>query len=359
MSRVAPSPAHIATLDVVRVVGAGMVLLYHYLFAAGLSAYPFAGTVEPNEALRHFYLGVHLFFMVSGFVIVASVDRRDAFAFAVARFTRLWPTFVLGVSLTATVLLLAGVPVEPSRWLANLLFVAPAFGEPFMDGVYWSIVVELVFYAWIAALLVVVRVERHVETIVLAWLAVALLNEAWLRDEIVRHAALTRFGPWFMMGMLLFAIRARGLSAARAALLLAVFLTSCGNAVDEQYDVASRVGLEPDIWGTLWSNVAIVAIFLLALAVRIAPRPWLLAAGASTYPFYLLHQEIGYVVLAKLAGPWGIATATIAVTVAIAAASLAVARWFDRPARRALARALDPVVSLIRSPFLRGTAGQA
>ncbi|MBL6431238.1 MAG: hypothetical protein HPM95_08765 [Alphaproteobacteria bacterium] len=56
------------------------------------------------------------------------------------------------MSLTAAVMLTVpelGLPVGLTQYLANLTMLAPFLGQPFMDGAYWSIVAEIIFYAWV------------------------------------------------------------------------------------------------------------------------------------------------------------------------------------------------------------------
>jgi peptidoglycan/LPS O-acetylase OafA/YrhL len=52
----------------------------------------------------------------------------------------------------ATILFGAGhFEVSPAQWFANLLVAAPVAGQPYVDTSYWSLVIEIVFYAWVAA----------------------------------------------------------------------------------------------------------------------------------------------------------------------------------------------------------------
>ncbi|WP_323806065.1 hypothetical protein [Mesorhizobium sp. AR02] len=98
-------------------------------------------------------MGVNLFFLISGFVIAWAAEGRSWTEFAVARLAHLYPGFLVCMTASFIVQSVAAdpkLPYEPSRWVANLFIVAAAFKRPFMDGVYWSIVFEIVFYSWIA-----------------------------------------------------------------------------------------------------------------------------------------------------------------------------------------------------------------
>ena len=82
--------------------------------------------------------------------------------------------------------------------------------------------------------------------------------------------------------------------------------------------------------------VSIATIFL-ATRIRRVPLPagLVLALGGLTYPFYLLHMQIGYVLYTAAPGnaEWEIPVVTI-----IAILSWAIWRFVDRPAQR---RCLD------------------
>jgi peptidoglycan/LPS O-acetylase OafA/YrhL len=81
-------------------------------------------------------LGVPVFFAVSGFVIAYSAEGRTPIGFAIARFSRIYPTFVLCMTLTFAATLLFGAghfEVMPAQWFANLFIAAPLLGQPYVD----------------------------------------------------------------------------------------------------------------------------------------------------------------------------------------------------------------------------------
>src|SRR5690606_24283418 len=105
--------------------------------------------------------GVHLFFIISGYVIFMSLEKSDSFKnFLKKRYVRLAPG-MLGASLITFILFISfGADLIPrSADLANLLF-SNTFLPPqlfqhkylYIDGAYWSIWVEICFYIVISAL---------------------------------------------------------------------------------------------------------------------------------------------------------------------------------------------------------------
>lgn len=106
-----PANQRLASLDAMRGIAALVVVAHHAEFLWG-------GQIVPNG-----YLAVDLFFILSGFVIARAYDARLrggwSFAdFAKARLLRLWPLYLLGLSL--------GVLVEVARIIAGQDALSPA-----------------------------------------------------------------------------------------------------------------------------------------------------------------------------------------------------------------------------------------
>src|SRR4029077_11654108 len=104
---------------------------------------------EGAAVLKYGYFGVQLFFVISGFVIAYSARDRSFIDFTIARVARIYPGFVVCMTATFLITVVLGAPrfhATINQWLANLAIVAPAFKQAFMDGAYWSIVYEIIFY---------------------------------------------------------------------------------------------------------------------------------------------------------------------------------------------------------------------
>lgn len=89
------APVRLYALDAVRITAALVVVLYHYV-ALG-TAWGLSGTQHLFPALRPFalygWLGVEIFFIVSGFVICMSAWGRTVGDFATSRISRLFPAY--------------------------------------------------------------------------------------------------------------------------------------------------------------------------------------------------------------------------------------------------------------------------
>ncbi|MFB6557032.1 acyltransferase family protein, partial [Streptomyces sp. NPDC056405] len=87
---------------------------------------------------------------------------------------------------------------------------------------------------------------------------------------------------------------------------------------------------------------AVAAVALGAL--RWANWRWLTVAGALTYPFYLVHEHLGWVVIGVLHRDLGLPSyATFLVTVGLMLLlAWVLHRWVERPLTPRLRRAIDP-----------------
>jgi peptidoglycan/LPS O-acetylase OafA/YrhL len=143
-------------LDLLRFIAALAVVFYHYLALPG-SSFPQLAAVA-----QYGYLGVPLFFMISGFVIAASAERRSPFTFLISRGARLYPAFWIGVFFTAGIsYTFSDSPPSISDILLNLTMLNDYLGVKNIDGVYWTLQVELKFYACIFLLMLLKSFHRY------------------------------------------------------------------------------------------------------------------------------------------------------------------------------------------------------
>lgn len=103
----------------------------------------FGHSSAPAAALPWGYLGVNLFFMISGFVIFMTLEKtRHSLDFVVSRFSRLYPAYWAAVILTFLLTHYIGLPgklVGIETALLNLSMVHSFFNVPNVDGVYWTL----------------------------------------------------------------------------------------------------------------------------------------------------------------------------------------------------------------------------
>lgn len=301
-------------IDLLRFLAALSVVFYHYIFrgyAGGVSVMPYP-MLPP--AAKYGYLGVELFFMISGFVVLmtaaASARVRD---FCISRIVRLYPAFWACCTLTYLASVAFAPPQEPTfgQYLFNMTMVSGFFRIPLIDGAYWSLLVELKFYALVAAVLAVGRIYQAQRCLVLWLLAcVALEILAQFPTTLIPPVALhylrsfliTKYASYFIAGATCFLIWEKGASLNRLALLLgswalAVFQSGAIlRSVVEENKTTLNSGI---VTGILTVFFLVMLLIALRRTGSIANYRWPLA-GAVTYPLYLLHQNVGYMVFNRL-----------------------------------------------------------
>jgi peptidoglycan/LPS O-acetylase OafA/YrhL len=169
--------AKIHGLDLLRGIAALMVCVFH------IKKYVW-GTAFPDAFTRFFdlgYLGVYVFFVVSGVVIPYSLDRTGYrtgmfLRFIGKRLIRIQPPFLL-----LMLLLLAwnyglyefkgwGKPwlFGWSKFLLNATYLAPFFHEKWVFSIFWTLGVEFQFYLLTGLLFVTLRDYVRVRYVVYA-----------------------------------------------------------------------------------------------------------------------------------------------------------------------------------------------
>ena len=168
-------------LDGFRAIAVLMVALFHYTvrWAPGQDTSPgWASGHLPSAKiffdiwpLHYGWIGVELFFMISGFVILLTLERCNSILdFAVRRFARLWPPMVVAASLAVVLINYYG-PWDWRQdwrgWASSVSFIDPNLlgvalhhkGVDWVDSSYWSLWVEVRFYL-LAAILFAISKER-------------------------------------------------------------------------------------------------------------------------------------------------------------------------------------------------------
>jgi peptidoglycan/LPS O-acetylase OafA/YrhL len=281
-------------------------------------------------------MGVELFFVISGFVILMTVERgRSLPAFAFARIARLYPAYWLSVAIVG-LFLLATDQAGLRSVIWNATMIQRFLQLPDLIDPYWTLAYELWFYA-VVALIVAAGQLHNVDRIALAWLilmsvwrgAVLFLDQGGrlYGDPTLQLLLMPQFGHLFIAGMMLYRLdTGRRGWATRAALMLAIAYSLFGRPDWAQ--------IPPAIY--FFANAAFIAAVWAAATDRLpllAGGP-IVALGACSYSLYLLHVPID-LILSHAFGtlreaPWF--HAAIVLPIAIAAALLSRA-WIEAPSQ--------------------------
>jgi peptidoglycan/LPS O-acetylase OafA/YrhL len=333
-------------LDLLRFCAATAVVLYHWTYLPDVGGVPSRAAFGPLQDLtRYGYLGVDLFFMISGFVIFWSALSRNAASFLASRISRLYPTFWVCLSLTALILLVSGrapPTLDVKSFLLHLTMAPGPFGLAFIDEVYWTLFFELKFYLLVAMALAFLP-RRSMEPALYVWLGMSAVVFVLLQAgspsiplKVLKSVTLLPYAQLFIAGAILFFIWNEGANSTRLFALGLCLAIEIMNALDQQANFAKDLS-----GGTTLATIALVSV-LFGLFLSIAMKAWRLPAsgvwqqlGALTYPLYLLHHAIGKTVWKGIPEAYGHWWRLLIMTIVIGALTWIVTTFIEKrwPAR--------------------------
>lgn len=309
MTAASPPRVRLPGLDILRGLAAVAVVAFHFTTRFDMI---FGHPVAPPFFAPWGQRGVEVFFVISGFAVELSLESTTtARDFLVSRAVRLYPTFWAALAITLTVVSVFGLPeraVSPRDALLNLSMIPASLGAQAADAVYWTLERELRFYG-LVLLLLSLGLRRYTVHALLVIVAVQTLGTAsqwmphWLSD--LSNAG---WAHLFACGALL----ARSKRAPSWQTLVLVSLCVLASRQLGSIPFAYGAGAVALVWTATRSFVG---------AAYLRPLTFL---GRISYPLYLVHQYVGYVVMRALyarGAPPAVAIASaIAVSLATAIA---------------------------------------
>jgi len=333
-------------LDGLRLVAALMVFFFH--FAGKEDVEKFWGTSpgklfpQLSQVATYGDLGVDLFFLISGFVISMSGWGRSPGRFAISRAVRLYPAYWLALGLvTALTLARPSIQKPPSAhdFLVNLTLLQVPLGAPRILGVDWTLWVEVKFYVLFAlAVLWKGATRRRVLAFAWTWLLVGAFVGPF-DVPVLQELAMPDYAPYFIGGMALFLVHRFGGTRGLWTLVVVSWLFAQRRTVVTNWNPSWRVFITPSpVMLLLVSTAFFVLVALVAVGATDRVRGhWLVVAGLLTYPFYLLHEHLGWHVM-TLTRDHGIDARVVLVGALVGFLLVAylVQRFVERPGSAAL-----------------------
>ena len=288
-------------LNWLRGIGALLIMLYHH-------------TTRYEEVVGHAFAwqfqlrwgcdAVCLFFVLSGFLTVWMLSQNTtAMNFAKKRVIRIYPMYWVAILVTSAVMLL----IMPERVLSitkilgNFLIFHRYLGIPSVDGVYWTLAVEMLFYLYVFAVLLL-KLQKHIRWFLLlgtAASAVYLVGFAGMEEtfvgKILGFAVMDQYGVMFFAG---------------------AFLAQIGK---NKRDLVSWIGFACNLMLSILCHRSGYTMMLLICAAVILARlfagqkqgyalfleKWdrrlpLTYLAKISFPLYLTHQNIGRAMIQKM-----------------------------------------------------------
>lgn len=288
----------IPELDYLRGFAALSVVTFHYFFKGPTSGYiqsPTFGLL--TDVAGYGYLGVNLFFIISGFVIAMSLENVTALEFFKARAIRLFPAMWVCATITAIAIAVLTPKIFPlSNWLASLTLVPEWLGYSGVDSAYWSLRIEVQFYLAVGLFIALGRF-RSAPLVIGIWLTASAANlvfPIWRLDFLL---CLT-WAPYLCAGILFYNWYSFGLNRLSYIGLLFSLVLCIGygfkSATKDGYEIA---------WISCFIIVIFFAVFTFLCVRKSCAKSTTLSQflGVVTYPLYLLHQTLGYAIFDAVA----------------------------------------------------------
>lgn len=281
----------IGILNFLRFLAAFSVMFYHYTYMFYNRGLSYINFPLFRYIFKYGFLGVQLFFIISGFVISLSAERKDVVTFIKSRMIRLYPALWVCVSITFVFFLFLGKyhysHVSFLKYLANLTLVPTLFRSSIIDGSYWSLAVELKFYAFIALLLIINKFDN-----LKYWIH-------YLAYSYFFYILLFRpsfdFGSYFIAGMIFYIIYKNQIKLKYILGLISCYLVSLYyNYIFVSIDNTKSVNFY--IMSTYVTIFFLIFLLISIKKLNIKNTKLLTIFGGITYPLYLLHQEIGLMI---------------------------------------------------------------
>ncbi|TLS44558.1 acyltransferase [Streptomyces montanus] len=295
-------------LDGLRLIAALMVAAYHYGGRDGEVAEAWGSSAKLQFPTLHSWfaygcLGVHIFFVISGFVICMSGWGRPLRSFFASRASRLLPSYWAAVIVVTAVFALPVVAYEavsPSDALLNLTMMQQPLGVDRVLGVCWTLWAEVRFYALFAVCVVLPGANRQGIILFCAgWTLASAIAQA-ANEPLLDLVLMPEYAPFFIGGIGLYLVHRDRRDAYAWGIVGVSWL------LGQHYAVAGLWHApDPDFFSYRTSagiilvvtlGFAAVAAIALGLLHRVNWR-WLTVAGALTYPFYLIHEHLGWVAI--------------------------------------------------------------
>ena len=299
-----PSKIYYPLLDVLRFFAAFWVMNFHYLAGLELST--------SLSWYRYGNLGVQLFFIISGFVIVQSLHGKTLEEFATGRFIRLFPLF--WILCTATFLLTILVPhtshVSFHGYLANMTMIPDVINGflghgSLVDASYWTLTVELLFYIGIGLFCHIFSYKniRYFLTVWLLFSAFAFMmhidQNFYVKLFLVRHASYFIFGS----ALALIATKQAKNIFEKCLDWGLLVIAAVYSVLIHTRAIPAYVTPNPRDAGiiTILLIIFFVAIPVIVYLSSYVKNPRLIrilaVIGGLTYPVYLLHQRVGNIAI--------------------------------------------------------------
>ena len=274
-------------VDLLRGVAIIFVVFFHYTYH-----YPTEYLLRTDDwslpIAKYGWSGVDIFFIVSGYCIALTIIKTSNFLeFSVRRFARIYPAYFFCGITTLVFYSFFDLPGREVDWytgLMNLIFAnfIPGFEFPYIDGIYWALMVELKFYIFFGILFFIFK---NLDKAIIAWIFFAFILNLLLLIDKEKVTFLTSISPHanlFLIGLMIFNSKEKNLSS----YFLITLFALVNILINERYS------------GYEIYFIFLILLTTLALKMNFNLRfNFLSKIGLISFSWYLLHNSIGIIII--------------------------------------------------------------
>lgn len=277
--RMTSNAEKIHVIEPLRGVAAIAVMWFHFTNGGGLKTESWIRMTGSAG-----WLGVEIFFVISGFIIPYALHRshyrtsRHAGIFVLKRIARLDPPYLASIVVALALWYASSIApgfrgeapsVDPVNVLLHLAYLSAFFGYPWINPVYWTLAIEFQFYLLIALIFpMLVHASGRVRLLMVTLLCACSLM-GWSGIFVFKYLGL------FSLGIVAFQFRASMITWRTCVVAFAAAAVTTWFALSPE---AALVGLVAG---------AVIAF------VQLPPVAPLVFAGSISYSLYLIHVPIG------------------------------------------------------------------
>ena len=336
-----------------------LLVIFFHAYARWPELVPYGNDYSNFPLFKYGWLGVELFFLISGFVILMTLEKcATAKEFLYRRWLRLFPAMLICSALVfLTSSYFVERPAGTPNWqslLPGLTFIEPSWwqwviGNPVngIEGAFWSLYVEFKFYVF-AAIIYYWRGRNYlIGCLILVFLVATFLRVAGKHfgisnQGVFNYLFLTlsfRYFGWFASG--------------------AVFYIFSQNKSPKWFVIAFFIAILSAVsegifdWGKMFAGGVISILFATSMIFdrikNILGNRFILFFGAISYPLYLIHENAMISIIIKLGHNekyipmWMLPLPAIIILSAVA---FFISRYCEPFVKSILVRALNKMMSL-------------
>jgi peptidoglycan/LPS O-acetylase OafA/YrhL len=198
----------------------------------------------------------------------------------------------------------------------------------------------------------------RIREIMMGWLAIAMLNQFALHSNALEILFVTEYAGHFILGILSYLVYRGRATRSDYMMVAAAFVFCLATALEGSAEAGLyyQTFLSPLVVGG-WIT-AYTAFFLLLKYVptpRLASRTYMVI-GSITYPLYLLHQNIGFMLINQLEGSMDRYLVLATVVTMIVMLAYLVWRYLERPLSLGMRNGLNGLFARLPLGFLQRPA---